>query len=172
MTLLSVGPLSCAQATRLLAGEKKANGLTLRGFAERPNPGRSSAITRWSRARSGRFASQFCQLPPSPWTASGLQMLAGGAVTALWALLTGERDGYYADFGSVAHLAMALEEAFVYAGRYSPFRDRVHGRSPAGIPGYRFLGYIQNHDQVGNRARGDRRVRCARSRSGPPRPSA
>ena len=75
---------------------------------------------------------------------------------ALHAVVTGETAGYYADFGSVAHLAMALEEAFVYGGRYSPFRDRVHGRPPVGIPGTRFLGYIQNHDQVGNRAKGER----------------
>ncbi|MFP5351276.1 MAG: malto-oligosyltrehalose trehalohydrolase, partial [Actinomycetota bacterium] len=75
---------------------------------------------------------------------------------ALHSVVTGETAGYYADFGSVGHLAMALEEAFVYAGRYSPFRDRVHGRAPTGIPGTRFLGYIQNHDQVGNRAKGER----------------
>lgn len=75
---------------------------------------------------------------------------------ALHAVVTGETNGYYADFGSMAHLALALEEVFVYAGRFSAYRDRVHGRSPAGIAGSRFLGYIQNHDQVGNRATGDR----------------
>ena len=75
---------------------------------------------------------------------------------ALHTVLTGETSGYYSDFGEVQHLATALQEAFVYAGRYSAFRDRVHGRAPAGIPGYRFLGYIQNHDQVGNRAAGER----------------
>ena len=75
---------------------------------------------------------------------------------ALHSVVTGETAGYYADFGSVEHLAIALEEAFVYSGRYSAFRDRVHGRAPVGIPGSRFLGYIQNHDQVGNRAKGDR----------------
>ena len=75
---------------------------------------------------------------------------------ALHSVITGETEGYYSDFGEMQHLATALQEGFVYGGRYSPFRDRVHGRSPAGIPGYRFLGYIQNHDQVGNRARGDR----------------
>ncbi|HTT75386.1 MAG TPA: DUF3459 domain-containing protein, partial [Candidatus Binataceae bacterium] len=53
-------------------------------------------------------------------------------------------------------LANALQHAFVYDGRYSKFRGRRHGRAPAGIPGYRFLGYLQNHDQIGNRARGDR----------------
>ena len=75
---------------------------------------------------------------------------------ALHACITGETNGYYADFGDVEHLAIALQDAFVYGGRYSPYRDRVHGRAPVGISGGRFLGYIQNHDQVGNRATGDR----------------
>ena len=75
---------------------------------------------------------------------------------ALHALLTGERNGYYSDFGEIMHLARALENTFVYAGDYSRYRRRTHGRSPAGIPKHRFLAYLQNHDQVGNRARGDR----------------
>lgn len=75
---------------------------------------------------------------------------------ALHSALTGERDGYYADFGHLEHLATALRRAWVYAGDYSPHRDRVHGREPVGIPGYRFLGYLQDHDQIGNRATGDR----------------
>ena len=75
---------------------------------------------------------------------------------ALHAVLTGEHDGYYADFGSLANLAKALERVFVYDGRYSAFRRRGHGRSPEGLPGYSFLGYLQNHDQTGNRAKGER----------------
>jgi maltooligosyltrehalose trehalohydrolase len=75
---------------------------------------------------------------------------------ALQALLTGERNGYYADFGIVENLATAYREAFVYAGRYSRFRDRRFGRSAAGLPGQRFVVFAQNHDQVGNRANGDR----------------
>jgi maltooligosyltrehalose trehalohydrolase len=75
---------------------------------------------------------------------------------ALDALLTGERGGYYADFGSMADLAKALREVFVYDGRYSAYRDRVHGRPVEGLPAWRFLGYAQNHDQVGNRAKGER----------------
>ena len=75
---------------------------------------------------------------------------------ALHALLTGERAGYYADFGSVGQLAKALRQAFVYDGGYSPHRRRRHGRTPAGIPATRFLGYLQNHDQIGNRAKGER----------------
>ena len=75
---------------------------------------------------------------------------------ALHAVLTGERDGYYADFGKLADLATALRRAWVYAGTFSPHRGRVHGRRPDGIPGWRFLGYLQDHDQIGNRALGDR----------------
>lgn len=82
---------------------------------------------------------------------------------ALWTVLTGEQTGYYADFGDgpdlegpLANLAKAITEAFVYQGQYSPHRKRNHGRPPIGLPADRFLGYIQNHDQVGNRALGDR----------------
>lgn len=75
---------------------------------------------------------------------------------ALVALLTGERSGYYADFGGMADLAHALRRAFVYDGRYSAYRDRLHGRPVEDLPLWRFLGFAQNHDQVGNRATGDR----------------
>jgi len=75
---------------------------------------------------------------------------------ALHAALTGERAGYYADFGSIGHLAKAMRQAFVYDGSYSTHRRRRHGRTPVGIPSTRFLGYLQNHDQVGNRAMGER----------------
>jgi maltooligosyltrehalose trehalohydrolase len=75
---------------------------------------------------------------------------------ALFAVLTGDRSGYYSDFGSLADLAKSLREVFVYDGRYSPYRDRIHGRPVRNLPASRFLGYSQNHDQVGNRAKGDR----------------
>jgi maltooligosyltrehalose trehalohydrolase len=75
---------------------------------------------------------------------------------ALWTVLTGETTGYYQDFGSMADLATAIREAFVYQGQYSRHRKRNHGRSIGALPLYRFLGFIQNHDQVGNRAQGER----------------
>jgi maltooligosyltrehalose trehalohydrolase len=75
---------------------------------------------------------------------------------ALHALLTGERSGYYADFGSLPQLAKSLKSVFVYDGIYSPYRERNHGRPVLGLSSTRFLGYLQNHDQIGNRARGDR----------------
>jgi maltooligosyltrehalose trehalohydrolase len=75
---------------------------------------------------------------------------------ALHAVLTGERSGYYADFGSLVDLAQALTGAFVYDGRYSTFRHRRHGRPANGLTGHQFLGYGQNHDQIGNRAQGER----------------
>jgi maltooligosyltrehalose trehalohydrolase len=75
---------------------------------------------------------------------------------ALHSVLTGEQNGYYSDFGSLADLAKALEQAFVYDGRYSEHRLRKHGRPPEGVDGGAFLAYIQDHDQTGNRAAGDR----------------
>jgi maltooligosyltrehalose trehalohydrolase len=75
---------------------------------------------------------------------------------AVHAALTGERCGYYADFGGVDMIADALREPFVYAMRYSPARRRRHGAPSTGIPRDRFVVAIQNHDQVGNRASGDR----------------
>lgn len=66
------------------------------------------------------------------------------------------QGGYYQDFGSLSNLAKALEETFVYDGAYSAYRRRFHGRPATHVPQNRFLGYIQNHDQVGNRAMGDR----------------
>ncbi|MBB4931561.1 maltooligosyltrehalose trehalohydrolase [Lipingzhangella halophila] len=77
---------------------------------------------------------------------------------ALHVALTGERQGYYADFGPPDALPRTLRRVFLHDGGYSAFRGRAHG-APVDrrtIPGSRFLGYLQNHDQVGNRARGDR----------------
>ena len=75
---------------------------------------------------------------------------------ALHAALTGERQGYYADFGSLETLGKALTQAFVHDGRWSSFRNRSHGRPVGDLPGERFVAFLQDHDQVGNRARGDR----------------
>ena len=76
---------------------------------------------------------------------------------ALFAVLCdGKADGYYADFGAISQLAKALEKNFVYDGIYSHYRNRIHGKAAGHVPQHRFLGYIQNHDQVGNRAVGDR----------------
>jgi len=75
---------------------------------------------------------------------------------ALVTVLTGETAGYYQDFGSLADLATALREVFVYSGRYSSYRQQRHGRPVGPLPRGRFLGYAQNHDQVGNRPRGER----------------
>jgi maltooligosyltrehalose trehalohydrolase len=76
---------------------------------------------------------------------------------ALFAVLVRKPEvGYYADFGSLAQLAKALEQTYVYDGIYSRYRRRVHGRPAAALSQHRFLGYIQDHDQVGNRAQGER----------------
>ena len=75
---------------------------------------------------------------------------------ALHVLLTGERNGYYQDFGTIDQLGAAYSEGFVYSGQYSAFRRRRYGNSSRGAPGERFVVCSQNHDQIGNRARGDR----------------
>jgi maltooligosyltrehalose trehalohydrolase len=75
---------------------------------------------------------------------------------ALHAVLTGEGNGYYQDFGGLAQVAKALQQGYVYDGKYSRHRGRVHGRPSARLSGHHLLGYAQTHDQVGNRARGER----------------
>jgi maltooligosyltrehalose trehalohydrolase len=77
---------------------------------------------------------------------------------ALFTVLTteGAEKGYYSDFGSTEKLAKSLTKIFVNDGNYSAYRGQRHGRPVENISPHRFLGYIQNHDQVGNRAIGDR----------------
>jgi maltooligosyltrehalose trehalohydrolase len=75
---------------------------------------------------------------------------------ALHVLLTAEKGGYYADFGSIADFATTMRDGWLYAGQFSRFRKRRYGNSPKGIATNRFVVYSQNHDQVGNRAGGER----------------
>ncbi|TSK07438.1 MAG: malto-oligosyltrehalose trehalohydrolase [Geobacter sp.] len=75
---------------------------------------------------------------------------------ALRALLTGETTGYYEDFGQFVQLQKAYSEAFVYTGEYSRYRRRRHGGPTERHPGFQFVVFSQNHDQVGNRKCGDR----------------
>lgn len=75
---------------------------------------------------------------------------------ALYSLLTGDRTGYYEDFGSCHQLAKAIQQAFVYDWQYSPHRQRRHGKNPTDCLPSQFVVCIQNHDQVGNRMMGDR----------------
>jgi len=79
---------------------------------------------------------------------------------ALHATLTGESQGYYADFATAGlnGLARTLRHAFFHADTWSEFRGRRHGRpvDTWRIPAHRFVAYLQNHDQIGNRATGDR----------------
>jgi maltooligosyltrehalose trehalohydrolase len=81
---------------------------------------------------------------------------------ALRALLTGERDGYYKDFGAVGQLAKAFHRPHVLDGGYSRFRRRRFGAPAEDVPTERFVVFSQNHDQVGNRAFGDRMPATAR----------
>jgi maltooligosyltrehalose trehalohydrolase len=81
---------------------------------------------------------------------------------ALRTLLTGEHEGYFQDFGRVADLARAFERPFVYDGRWSEVRRRRVGAPAGDRPPEQFVVCSQNHDQVGNRALGDRLPRRAR----------
>jgi maltooligosyltrehalose trehalohydrolase len=94
-------------------------------------------------------------------------VVAGRGVHGQWAddihhamhvALTGETQGYYADFAEPAALAKVLRTPFFHDGTYSSFRGRRHGRpvDAATVPGWRFVASLQTHDQVGNRAQGDR----------------
>ncbi len=79
---------------------------------------------------------------------------------SLFALLTGESSGYYADFAADAagSYAKVAQQVFFHDGTYSTFRGRVHGRpvDPATVSAHRFWGFLNDHDQIGNRAVGDR----------------
>lgn len=81
---------------------------------------------------------------------------------ALRVLLTGDRDGYYQEFGRVADLAKALGRPFVHDGQYSTFRGRTFGAPAGECARSQFVVFDQNHDQVGNRAFGDRLPAVAR----------
>ncbi|MGO9885830.1 MAG: alpha-amylase family glycosyl hydrolase [Solirubrobacteraceae bacterium] len=81
---------------------------------------------------------------------------------SLRAVLTGDRDGYYADFGRLSQLAKAIHRPHVDDGGYSPFRRRRFGAPADDVPVQKFVVFCQNHDQVGNRAFGDRMPAQAR----------
>jgi maltooligosyltrehalose trehalohydrolase len=77
---------------------------------------------------------------------------------ALHVLVSGESDGYYADYaaGPLKMLGRSLAEGFAYQGEHSRFRDRARGEPSAHLPPAAFVGFLQNHDMIGNRAFGDR----------------
>ena len=75
---------------------------------------------------------------------------------ALHARLTGERNGYYQDFGRLGQLGLALREGFVFSGQWSSYRRRRHGTSARHLLPSRLVVYAQNHDHIGNRPAGER----------------
>jgi maltooligosyltrehalose trehalohydrolase len=86
---------------------------------------------------------------------------------ALHVLLTGETDGYYADYADapLAHLGRALSEGFAFQGEVSPYRNgRRRGEPSRTLPPTAFVSFLQTHDQVGNRAFGERLVQLAEPR--------
>jgi maltooligosyltrehalose trehalohydrolase len=75
---------------------------------------------------------------------------------AIHALLTGERTGYYEDFGAFDQLVRAYQEGWAFSGDHSTYRQRPHGRGPREVRAGQLMVFSQNHDQVGNRMMGDR----------------
>jgi malto-oligosyltrehalose trehalohydrolase len=97
-----------------------------------------------------------------PYDASGGPTLFSGEWNddfhhAAHVLLTGEEDGYYADYrDQPKHLARALAEGFIYQGEYSSYLRQRRGETAAAQPAVAFIDFLQNHDQIGNRAFGER----------------
>ena len=75
---------------------------------------------------------------------------------ALYALLTGQREGFLMDFGAIAHLSKSVAQGFVFDWKYSRYRRRHYGSSSNDRPGEQFVAFIQNHDQIANTSRGRR----------------
>lgn len=75
---------------------------------------------------------------------------------AIHTILTGENQGYYQDYGKLADLAEALRNGLIYAGRFSTYHDQHRGRPVTNVSGHQFIAFLQNHDQIGNRPRGQR----------------
>jgi maltooligosyltrehalose trehalohydrolase len=92
--------------------------------------------------------------PPAGWGCAAVW--ADDLHHALHALLTGERESFLGDYGSPALVRRALAEGFAYQGETSAFRGRPHGTGTRGLAPGRFVTCLQNHDQVGNRPRGER----------------
>lgn len=74
----------------------------------------------------------------------------------LHAIITQEETGYYQDYGQIEKLSRAFKDGFVYQGEYSDFRKRYYGNSSQDIPAHQFIVFSQNHDQIGNRMKGER----------------
>lgn len=77
---------------------------------------------------------------------------------AVHTLVTGEKKGYYMDYGNPHHLAKAMKDAFIYDGVYSRHRKKTYGNTTVNNKGSQFVIFSQNHDQVGNRLNGDRLI--------------
>jgi len=75
---------------------------------------------------------------------------------ALYALLTGQREGFLMDFGTLGDLSKSIRDGFVFDWKHSRYRQRHHGSSSKDRPGEQFVGFIQNHDQIANTSRGKR----------------
>jgi len=131
----------------------------------RPFLAELSAATEELEARIGRSCALIAEsadnnpLVVTPLAGHGLGMHAqwnDDFHHSVHAVLTGERDGYYGDYGKADDVARAMSQGFVYQGQYSAFRKRRYGAPSTGIPPEHLVIFVQNHDQVGNRPDGAR----------------
>lgn len=130
-------------------------------------------LARATRLRAERLNRRFHLIAESDLNDARLirpETLEGFGMDAQWSddfhhclhvLLTGERSGYYADFGGTELLAKVFREGYAYTGQYSRCRKRRHGGTTEFTSPAQFVVYSQNHDQIGNRALGDRLTRLA-----------
>jgi maltooligosyltrehalose trehalohydrolase len=117
------------------------------------------------RERTGRTAWLIAESADNDPRVVRAQTLGGSGLDAQWnddfhhavhVALTGEQSGYYRDYTGPADVARAMDHGFVYQGQRSEFRRRRHGAPSTAVEPDRFVDFVQNHDQVGNRAGGER----------------
>jgi maltooligosyltrehalose trehalohydrolase len=115
--------------------------------------------------RTGRTAWLIAESADNDPRVVSAQAVGGLGLDAQWSddfhhavhvALTGETAGYYRDYAGPSDVARAMDQGFVYQGQYSAFRRRRHGAPSAALPPSRLVHFVQNHDQIGNRAEGER----------------